>query len=112
VQITIVSRHGTTSIRLDERLPPLAGAVFGGIMGGAGGGSGGLAFAIGMAALHSVAASFGIWGAIIAGSYVTARTVYAAQTRKRRNALRELAEELAMQARDAMKTLPRGTTDR
>jgi hypothetical protein len=112
VQITIVSRHGKTSIRVDERLPQLAGALFGGIMGGVGGGSGGIAFAIGVGALHSLAISFGIWGAVIAGSYVGARTIFGAQTRKRHKALRELVEELAMQARDAMKTLPRGTTDR
>jgi len=112
VQITIVSRHGKTSIRVDERLPQLAGALFGGIMGGAGGGSGGIAFGIGMGTLHSLLLSFGIWGVAIAGSYVGARAVFSAQTRKRRKALRELAEELAMQARDAIKTLPRGTTNR
>ena len=109
LQVTIVSRHGKTSIRLDERLPMLAGGLFGGIMGGVGGGSGGLAFAIGMVAFHSVGASFGIWGATISCSYLLARTIYKAQVRKRLKALRELAEELAANAREAIRTLPRGS---
>ena len=108
LQITIVSRHGKTSIRVDERLSPLAGALFGGIMGGVGGGSGGIAFGIGAGALHSVAAGFGIWGVTITGSYLLARAIYGAQVRKRVKALGDLTEELATQARDAMKMLPRG----
>ena len=108
LQVSIVSRHGKTSIRVDERLSPLAGALFGGIMGGVGGGSGGLAFGIGAGALHSIAAAFGIWGLTITGSYLLARTIYAAQVRKRLKTLGDLAEELAAQARDAIKLLPRG----
>jgi hypothetical protein len=107
LQITIASRHGKTKIRIDERLSPLAGAAFGGLMGGVGGGSFGVAFAIGMAAMHSVAASFGIWGLTITGSYALARKIYQRQVGKRLKALRELAAELAQQARDAIKLLPR-----
>ena len=109
LQISIVSRRGKTSIRVDERLTPLAGALFGGIMGGVGGGSAGLAFGIGAGALHSVALGFGIWGMTISGSYLLARTIYGMQVRKRLKALGELVEELAAQARDAMRVLPRGT---
>jgi serine/threonine-protein kinase len=108
LQISILSRHGKTSIRLDERLGQLAGALFGGVMGGVGGGSGGLAFAIGMATFHSVGASLGIWGGTISGAYFLARTIYKAQVRKRLKALGELAEELANTARDTIQTLPRG----
>ena len=108
LQISILSRHGKTSIRLDERLGQLAGALFGGVMGGVGGGTGGLAFAIGMATFHSVGASLGIWGGAISGAYLLARTIYKAQVRKRLEALGDLAEELANTARDAIKTLPRG----
>ncbi|HKW48869.1 MAG TPA: serine/threonine-protein kinase [Gemmatimonadaceae bacterium] len=108
LQVAIVSRHGKTSIRVDERLSPLAGGLFGGIMGGLGGGSAGVAFGIGAGALHSVAIAFGIWGTTIAGSYVLARTIYGAQVRKRLKALGALTEELAQQARDAIKLLPRG----
>ncbi|HEY2379315.1 MAG TPA: serine/threonine-protein kinase [Gemmatimonadaceae bacterium] len=107
--VTIIARHGKTSIRVDERLTPLAGGIFGGVMGGVGGGSGGLAFGIGMGAMHSAAMAFGIWGAIIASSYALARTIYGAQVRKRLTALGELTDELAAQARDAIKLLPRGS---
>ena len=102
LQISILSRHGKTTIRADERMPPLAGAVFGGVMDGVGGGSGGLAFAIGMAGFHSVAASLGVWGAIIGGSYLLARTIYGAQVRRRGKELRDLVEELGAQARDTI----------
>jgi len=109
LQITIIARHGKTSIRVDERLAPLAGGLFGGIMGGVGGGSGGLSFALGAAVLHSLALSFGIWGVAITGSYVLARTIYGAQVRKRLESLGALTEELAQQARDAIRMLPRAT---
>jgi serine/threonine-protein kinase len=108
LQISILSRHGKTTIRVDERLGQLAGALFGGVMGGVGGGSGGLAFGIGMGTFHSLGASLGIWGATISGAYALARTIYKAQVRKRLKTLGDLAEELGNTARDAIKTLPRG----
>jgi len=108
LQISILSRHGKTTIRVDERLGQLAGALFGGVMGGVGGGSGGLAFGIGMGTLHSLGASLGIWGATISGAYVLARTIYKAQVRKRLETLGELAEELGNTARDAITTLRSG----
>ena len=104
LQISILSRHGKTTIRVDERLGQLAGALFGGVMGGVGGGSGGLAFGIGMGTLHSLGASLGIWGATISGAYVLARTIYKAQVRKRLETLGDLAEELGNTARDAITT--------
>jgi len=109
LQVTIVSRRGKTSIRVEERLSQLAGALFGGFMGGLGGGSSGVAIGIGKGALHSLALGFGMWGVAIAGSYGLARTIYGAQVRKRIRVLGELTEELASQARDAIKVLPRGS---
>jgi serine/threonine-protein kinase len=107
LQISIVSRQGKTTIRADERLGNLAGAIFGGIMGGGGGGGGGLSFGVGMGAFHSAAFSLGIWGGIIAAAYLTARTVFKSLVRKRRNTLHSLVGELAEQARDLMRVLPR-----
>src|SRR5437879_13318401 len=83
LQISILSRHGKTSIRLDERLGQLAGALVGGVMGGVGGGSGGLAFAIGLATFHSVGASLGVGGAAVGGAYLSAGTLSEAQDRQR-----------------------------
>ena len=108
LQISIVARHGKTTIRIDERLGQLAGALFGGIVGGGGGGSFGAAFALGMAVFHSAAVSLGIWGAAVSGAYALARTIYTGQVRRRSDASRSLAGELADQARDAMRMLPRG----
>jgi hypothetical protein len=107
LQISIVSRQGKTTIRADERLGNLAGALFGGIMGGGGGGGGGLSFGVGMGAFHSAAVSLGIWGGIIAAAYLTARTVFKSLVQKRRNTLHSLVGELADQARDLMRVLPR-----
>ena len=103
LQVAIISRRGKTTIRVDERLPQLAGGVFGGIVGGMGGGTGGLAFGIGMGVFQSAAISLGIWAATIAGSYLLARTVYGVQVRKRLKELRALADELVEQASEAIK---------
>ena len=109
LQISIVARHGKTSIRVDERLGQLAGALYGGIVGGGGGGSGGAAIGIGVGAFHSGLMAFGLWGGIIAGTTVLARTIFKAQVRSRREKLRALVLELADQSRDLMRTLPSAT---
>jgi serine/threonine protein kinase len=107
LQISIVPRHGKTTIRIDERLGSLAGALFGGIVGGGGGGTAGVWMGIGMGVLHSAVAAVSLWGGAIAGAYFLARTIFKVQARSRREALRALALELADQARDAIQLLPR-----
>ena len=107
LQISIVPRHGSTTIRIDERLGQLAGVLFGGIVGGGGGGSGGVSIGIGMGTFHSVAIAAGLWGGVIVGAYTLARTIFRAQVRSRRAALHSLALELAEQVRDTMRLLPR-----
>jgi len=106
LQVSIVPRGGRTTIRVDERLSPLAGSLFGGIVGGAGGGSAGFAFGIGLGALHSLAVAFGIWGMAIGGSYLLARTIFAAQSNKRQRELRELLEDLVAQVQESTRALP------
>jgi hypothetical protein len=107
LQISIVPRHGSTTIRIDERLGGLAGAIFGGIMGGGGGGTTGVTVGIGMGVFHSAFIAAGLWGGVVVGAYTLARTIFKAQVRKRRAALHALALELAEQARDTMRLLPR-----
>jgi eukaryotic-like serine/threonine-protein kinase len=109
LQISIVARHGKTSIRVDERLGQLAGGLYGGIVGGGGGGSGGIAFGIGMGAFHSAFMALGLWGGVIAGAALLARTIFKAQVRNRRETLRSLVMELADQARDLIRSLPSAT---
>jgi eukaryotic-like serine/threonine-protein kinase len=108
IQVSIVPRAGKTTIRIDERLGQLAGGLYGGIVGGAGGGSCGLAFALGMS-FHSVGMSFGLWGVGITGTYLLARTIFTTQAQRRTVALRALITELADEARDLIRTLPRAT---
>jgi hypothetical protein len=107
LQISIIARHGKTTIRMDERLGQLAGALYGGIVGGGGGGSSGLTFGVGLGAMHSVALAFGVWGGVVAGTYVLARTIFKSRVRARRETLSALAHELANQVRDLTRVLPR-----
>jgi serine/threonine protein kinase len=107
LQISIVPRHGSTTIRIDERLGQLAGMLYGGIVGGGGGGSGGVTIGIGMGTFHSAAVAAGLWGGVLVGAVVLARTIFKAQVRSRRAALHALALELAEQARETMHLLPR-----
>ena len=107
LQISIVPRHGSTTIRIDERLGQLAGALYGGIMGGGGGGSTGVTIGIGMGVFHSAFIAAGLWGGAVVGAYTLARTIFKAQVRSRRAALHALALELAEQARETMPLLPR-----
>jgi hypothetical protein len=95
VQVTISPRDGRTTIRIEERLGGLAGGLFGGLMGGLGGGTGGLAAGVGIGMLHSGLAFAGIWGGIIAGSYLLARTIYGRVVSSRGEALQTLMSRLA-----------------
>jgi hypothetical protein len=94
VQVTISPRNGRTTIRIEERLAGLAGGLFGGLMGGLGGGSGGISAGIGLGVLHSAAAVAGIWGSVIAGSYLLARTIFGRIARGRGDALQNLMARL------------------
>jgi hypothetical protein len=96
LQISIVPRNGRTIIRADERLAPLVGGIFGGIVGGAGGGiGGGMGMPLGIALTHSVAAGFGLFGAVVGGTYLFARRLFAWLRRKRERELSNLVDELA-----------------
>ena len=105
LQIAVVPRGGRTTIHVDERLEPLAGALFGGIVGGGGGGSGGLAMGIGMGALHSLGAAFGIWGAAVASCYLLARTIFTSRSNRRARELRELLNDLVAQVQESTRPL-------
>ena len=107
LQISIVPRHGSTTIRIDERLGQLAGALYGGIMGGGGGGTTGVTVGIGMGVFHSAVIAASLWGGAMVGAFTLARTIFKAQVRSRRAALQALALELAQQARETINVLPR-----
>jgi hypothetical protein len=95
INVTVVVRGGQTGIRVEETTGQLAGGLFGGLMGGIGGGGSGIAVGIGLAAMHSVPAAVGIWGALLGTSYALARTIFVAMSRRRAAALGGLADRLA-----------------
>ena len=95
VNVTVVARGGRTAIRVEERVTGLAGGLFGGLMGGVGGGSSGIAVGVGLALFHSASAALGLWGAIVAGSYGLARTIFTSIVRRRAGELSSLADRLA-----------------
>jgi serine/threonine protein kinase len=96
LQISVVPRNGRTIIRADERLAPLVGGIFGGLLGGGGGGfGGGMGIPLGIALTHSVAAAFGIFGAIVGGTYLFARKLFASLRRRRERELTNLIDDLA-----------------
>jgi hypothetical protein len=106
VQVTISPRNGRTTIRIEERLGGLAGGVFGGLMGGVGGGTTGISAGIGMGVLHSWAAFAGIWGGVVVGSYILARTIFGRVARGRGEALQDLMSRLVEQASAAAVRAP------
>jgi hypothetical protein len=107
LQISIVLRHGQTTIRVDERLGQLVGGLYGGIVGGGSGGSTGPIIGIGINVLHSFPKALALWATAVGGFTLLARTIFKVQVRSRRSALRKLVLELADQARDAIRVLPR-----
>ena len=61
---------------------------------------------IGMGVFHSALMAFGLWGGVIAGATLLARTIFKAQVRSRREKLRVLMRALTDQARDLIQVLP------
>lgn len=104
VEVTVTSRGGQTSIRIEERLHGLAGALFGGIMGGVGGGVGfGVGMGVGIGALGSALFAVTFPAAAISASYLTARGVFSNAVSRRRTALYELLEQTSAAVAGAVK---------
>jgi hypothetical protein len=81
----------------------MAGGMFGGIMGGAGGGGGiPLTAILIQKAGVAVGLAFGVWGLVIGGTYVLARTIFTHVVRTRREQLSGLADRLAALAEDVI----------
>ncbi|MEO8576207.1 MAG: hypothetical protein ABI556_05895 [Gemmatimonadales bacterium] len=102
VDVTVVSRGGSTTIRVEEELRNLVGGLFGGIMGGGGGGTAGISMAIGAEVFHSVPVGFGIWAAAIASAYAIARTIFVRMATRREEGLRSLMDKLEARVVEAV----------
>lgn len=94
VEVGVVVRGGTTTIRVEEEFRNLAGALLGGLVGGGGGGTTGGTIAIGMTLFHSAPATVALWVAVVGGFYSLARTIFGNIVRKRERELRGLADRL------------------
>lgn len=103
LQATVLARGGKTTIRVSETLRQVAGGLFGGIIGGFGGGSSGIWIGIG-SSMHNLTLGLWMWAGSIAGSYLLARGLFGRTSRKRQTQVRDLAERLAMQARESIAT--------
>lgn len=97
IDVSIVTRGGLTTIRVEEELRNLAGALFGGIVGGGGGGTTGLTMGIGMGVFHSAGIAGLLWVSVVGGMYALARTIFGRVTAGRERQLRELSERLEEQ---------------
>jgi hypothetical protein len=118
VNVNIVSRSGVTTIRVEEEMRNIAGALFGGLVGGGGGGTTGISIGIGVGAFHSVGLAAALWVAVAGGFYTLARTIYSNIAIKREKQLRELTTRLEQQISEStslrsahpVEALPRGSS--
>jgi hypothetical protein len=97
LDVSVVTRGGVTTIRVEEELRNLAGALFGGLVGGGGGGTTGASIAIGMGVFHSAPVAGLIWVSVAAGFYTLARTIFGKISAGRERQLRELIDRLEEQ---------------
>jgi len=102
VDVSIVPRGGVTTIRVEEELRNIAGALLGGIVGGAGGGTSGAVIGGSMAAWHSAPISVGLLACSTSFFYMLARTIYNGIAVKREKELSELIGRLEAQVETAI----------
>lgn len=106
IDASIISRGGVTTIRVEEELRNIAGALFGGLMGGGAGGTTGLTVAFAMTVFQSAPAAAALWVAVAGGFYTLARTIFGNIASKRERQLRDLIARLEDQVRDAVAQIP------
>src|SRR5215212_782254 len=104
IDISIMSRGGVTTIRVEEELRNIAGALFGGLVGGGGGGTTGITIGIGMGVFQSPIIAALLWFGMAGGFYTLARTIFGRIASKREKQLSELADRLQEQVESAVVT--------
>jgi hypothetical protein len=106
IDVSVASRGGVTTIRVEEELGNLAGALFGGLVGGGGGGTTGISMGIGMSVFHSAPMAAAIWVAVAGGFYMLARTIFGKTSAKREKQIRDLIDRLEEQVAANAATSP------
>jgi hypothetical protein len=106
INVNVVSRGGLTTIRVEEELRNIAGALFGGLVGGGGGGTTVISMGIGLGAFHSAALAGLLWVGIAGGFYTLARTIFTHTSEKREKQLRDLVNRLEEQVTASVAAKP------
>ena len=104
VDVSVVPRGGVTTIRVEEEMRNIAGALVGGIVGGGGGGTSGAVIGVGMGVFHSAPVAVGLLVGSLGFFYTLARTIYGNIAVKREKELRELIDRLEQQIESAITT--------
>jgi hypothetical protein len=102
IDVSVTSRGGVTTIRVEEELRNVAGALFGGLVGGGGGGTTGITMGIGMGVLHSPELAALLWVAVAGGFYTLARAIFGSIAVKRERQLAELIGRLENQVAESV----------
>jgi len=104
VDVTVVARGGVTTIRVEEELRDVAGALIGGLVGGGGGGTTGITVGLGMSQFHSAPIALMLWLGAAGGFYLLARTIFGNISEKREKQLKALADRLESQITEAVES--------
>lgn len=102
LHVTVLPRGGKTTIRVSESMRALVTGLFGGVFGSLTLMSAPIWLGIGLGAVHSGVFTLAMWTATATLSYGSARGLFGRGSRKREVVLRELAETLALQARESI----------
>lgn len=110
LQVSVTSRDGETTIRIEERLHQFASGLFGGTVAGGGVGVGmGVGIPVGMQVLGSTLFAVAFPLGAVGLAWVGCRAIYRAVVARRGRALQDLLERLSEQVEAAIeKRLERG----
>jgi serine/threonine protein kinase len=102
LHVTVLPRAGKTTIRVSESMRALVTGLFGGLFGLGSVVTAPIWLGIGLGAVHSGAFTLVMWAATASLSYGSARGLFGRGLRQREGVLRDLAETLALQARESI----------
>jgi len=106
IDVSVMTRAGVTTIRVEEELRNTVGALFGGLVGGGGGGTTGMTIGLGMGVFHSAPIAAMLWLTVAGGFYTLARFIFGNIVEKREKQLSELIERLQSIVETAANIVP------
>ena len=106
VDVSVTSRAGLTTIRVEEELRNMATGIFAPIVAGVGAGTAGAVIPAGMAVFQSIPIAAAIWMGGVAGLYALSRAIFGRISLKRELQLRGLVERLETMVMEAAASRP------